>query len=187
MAYGIVYELLCIKTGLRYVGQTVQALHARWRNHVQAAEKGIEWELPKAIREHGSDGFEKRIICECQTQEELNATERKWIDELNTIWPNGYNMRNGGQHTHEMTRELMRRTKLGKRLSDEHKRHIAEGHRGKSSGMLGKHHSEESKRKTSAALKGRPKGPFTEEHRAKLSAAHKGCVPWNKGMKLKEE
>lgn len=186
MTYGIVYELLCSKTGLRYVGQTVQSLEARWRGHIKAAEKGLEWKLPQAIREHGIDNFEKRVICECQTQNELNDAERKWIDELNTVWPNGYNMRNGAQYTHENTRHLMSLAKKGVPLSDEHKRRIGEGHRGKPSGMRGKHHSKESKRKTSEALKGRPKGPFTEEHRANLSRALKGRTPWNKGMKKGE-
>ena len=48
----------------------------------------------------------------------------------------------------------------------------------------GYHHSEETKQKISQQTKGRKMQPFTEEHRAKIGAAHKGQVPANKGTKL---
>lgn len=49
---------------------------------------------------------------------------------------------------------------------------------------LGYHHSEETKQKISQKTKGRKMQPFSEEHRAKIGAAHKGQVPANKGCKL---
>lgn len=49
---------------------------------------------------------------------------------------------------------------------------------------LGFKHSEETKQKISQKTKGRKMQPFTEEHRAKIGAAHKGQVPANKGTKL---
>ena len=45
-------------------------------------------------------------------------------------------------------------------------------------------HSEETKQKISQKTKGRKMQPFTEEHRAKIGAAHKGQVPKNKGCTL---
>ena len=48
----------------------------------------------------------------------------------------------------------------------------------------GYHHSEETKQKISQKTKGRKMQPFSEEHRAKIGAAHKGQVPKNKGCKL---
>ena len=48
----------------------------------------------------------------------------------------------------------------------------------------GYHHSEETKQKISQKTKGRKMQPFTEEHRAKIGAAHKGREPKNKGCKL---
>ena len=48
----------------------------------------------------------------------------------------------------------------------------------------GYRHSEETKLKISQKTKGRKMQPFTEEHRAKIGAAHKGRVPANKGCKL---
>ena len=48
----------------------------------------------------------------------------------------------------------------------------------------GYHHSEETKQKISQKTKGRKMQPFSEEHRAKIGAAHKGQVPKNKGCTL---
>ena len=45
-------------------------------------------------------------------------------------------------------------------------------------------HSEETKLKISQKTKGRKMQPFTEEHRAKIGAAHKGQIPANKGTYL---
>ena len=45
-------------------------------------------------------------------------------------------------------------------------------------------HSEETKQKISQKTKGRKMQPFSEEHRAKIGAAHKGQIPANKGTYL---
>jgi len=37
MAYGIIYEWVCEKTSMRYVGQTVSTLHGRWKGHCRSA------------------------------------------------------------------------------------------------------------------------------------------------------
>lgn len=186
MAYSVVYELLCTKwvydTSVRLFKHFMRVGVTTFKQ-----QKGIEWELPKAIREHGVESFENESSVSVKHKKNSTLLSAKWIDDLNMIWPDGYNMRNGSQytHTHEMIRGLMRQAKLGKCLSDEYKCKIGEGHLSKPSGMLGKHHTEKSKRKIGAALKGRPKGLFTREHRAKLSAVRKGQTPWNKGFKYK--
>lgn len=42
--------------------------------------------------------------------------------------------------------------------------------------------SEEHKKKISISQKGIPKGPQSEQHRLNSSLAHKGHIPWNKGL-----
>jgi len=180
MTYGIIYELFCVTTGLRYVGQTVQTLNARWRGHIRAAQHGVDWELPQAIRTHGVSNFERRVICECQSRSELNEAEQLWINTLNTVWPHGYNMRNGSQFTHDTTRQLMRLAKLGKKQSAEHCQKISEALQGRVGTWAGRTQSEESNQKRSTALKGRKKTSFTEKHRQSIAEAKKGSVPWNK-------
>jgi len=72
----------------------------------------------------------------------------------------------------------------GQHCSEETKRKIGAAQMGDKNHMWGKHQTAESNAKRSASLKqNNPcKGrPLTEEHRAKLSAARIGKVPWNKG------
>lgn len=107
MSYGIVYAVLCKKTGMQYVGQTVSQLRKRWNGHLASAKSGSHWELSKAIREHGAEQFVPRVICECDSKEKLNELERQFIREFNTVWPHGYNMTNGGEGPCELTRKLI--------------------------------------------------------------------------------
>lgn len=111
MAYGIIYYWQCVKTNMGYVGQTTNTLNGRWKGHVHAAlnpkSRTGHWEFPKAIREHGPDSFAGRVLCECETPEELAAMEDHWMHELNTLWPNGYNMRDGTNFVCEQTRQLI--------------------------------------------------------------------------------
>lgn len=123
MAYGIIYHWHCTKTNMGYVGQTVNTLSGRWKGHRYAATRpqsqAGQWEFPKAIREHGVDSFVGRVICECETPEELDAAELKWVTELNTLWPNGYNMLPGGSGKDALTRQLIsERTKAGMAKAD---------------------------------------------------------------------
>jgi group I intron endonuclease len=111
MAYGIIYYWYCAKTNMGYVGQTVNTLSGRWKGHVRTAlnpnSKTGHWEFPKAIREYGVDNFTGRILCECDSAEELSKMENFWQHELNTLWPHGYNMRDGTNFVCEQTRKLI--------------------------------------------------------------------------------
>lgn len=183
MPYGIIYKWTCKKTNMSYVGQTVSTLKHRWSGHKQQAKKGGSWEFHKAIREFGAENFYGEILCECQTSKELDEMEKKFITELNTTWPYGYNMRNGGQYTSDETRLKMRLAKLGSRLSEEHKKKISESLTGHEGYWTGKSHNEESNQKRSVSLKARQKSPFSEEHKQRISESKKGSTPWNKGRK----
>lgn len=78
----------------------------------------------------------------------------------------------------------------GKKHTEEHKRRAVEG-------RINYKHSAETKRKISENNKGKHylteehiqkmRKPKTEEHKRKLSEAHKGHTPWNKGKSWSEE
>jgi hypothetical protein len=173
-------------------------LQERWNGHVKGAKFGIGWEFPKAIREHGVENFVGRVLCECDTAEELSAMEDHWMKELNTLWPNGYNMRDGTNFVCEQTRKLIsERTKaamsdpeLRTRLSDKAKARpirtetidaMACANRGKKrsaetrkairDALARNGFSDERRKRLSEALLGKPK---SAEHRRKLSQALKG-------------
>ena len=52
-----------------------------------------------------------------------------------------------------------------------------------SESQKGRKHSEETKRKISDGNKGKF---VSEETKRKISQSKKGCVPWNKGLKVKK-
>jgi group I intron endonuclease len=74
-----------------YVGQTTTDLTKRWIAH---CSKGHY--LHNAILKYGSNSFDVSVIDTAANLEDLNRKEIEWISKLNTIAPNGYNLRLGG-------------------------------------------------------------------------------------------
>lgn len=84
--------------GKRYVGQTTRSLDWRWRNHVGASERGAPQVINRAIRKYGPDAFVCSVLGTATSQNELDALETKFILELQTLSPAGYNLTTGGEH-----------------------------------------------------------------------------------------
>jgi len=95
-----------------YIGQTKRKLGTRFSNHVTAAKKGSTSIIHSAIRQYGKEVFKIEVLQECQSIEESDQVETKWIAELNTINPNGYNIEMGGcrnrGHLSEETKAKLR-------------------------------------------------------------------------------
>ena len=97
---GTVYCVTNQLNGKRYVGATVRSLARRWGDHRRLSR------LPRtsrrrdvfldAIRQFGEDAFEVRILAIAGTTEEMHALERRFIADLGTLIPNGYNVALGG-------------------------------------------------------------------------------------------
>jgi group I intron endonuclease len=148
------------------VGKTKRSLDQRWKEHVRNAVKGrAEMPLYAAIRKHGPEAFEHRTLQECPSESELDAAERRWIAELGTF-RKGYNATEGGdgvkglRHTEETKRRMGEARKGEKNvnwggLSEEHKRNISLGRKGKGVGprpdACGWHHDEEARAKIGSA------------------------------------
>jgi len=91
-----IYKITNKLNGKQYVGQTKTTLYKRFASHVCAANRGSTAIIHNAIRKYGKDAFEVELLQECQSFDELDQAERRWIAELNTIAPNGYNVEAGG-------------------------------------------------------------------------------------------
>lgn len=114
----IVYLVTNLKNGKRYVGKTKRDLERRWYEHVYHTHGGSdEMALYRAIRKHGAESFEKTVLEECTSEEELDVAEKKWIRELGTF-QHEYNMTEGGdglkgyKHT-EATKAKMSESRKG--------------------------------------------------------------------------
>ncbi|KKM23993.1 hypothetical protein LCGC14_1609580 [marine sediment metagenome] len=88
-------------TGRRYVGLTSQTWQERWKNqvHVAKSSKGGRWHFPNAIRKYGKDAFSHKVLGVCDTLEEANIAEIRWIEHFDTRNPEkGFNLAKGGKH-----------------------------------------------------------------------------------------
>jgi hypothetical protein len=74
-----------------------------------------------------------------------------------------------------------RKGRLGKPLSESHKRKIAEANKGTPKTMTEKRRQSDIEKGLRA--RGKPKQKHSEETRKKISKATQGRIPWNKGLK----
>lgn len=142
MSYGIIYKYTNKIDGKSYIGLTTKTIEKRWKQHVRNS-KTPQYPFHYAIQKYGPETFTLEILCECSTQEELYEKEKFWAETFNTFIPNGYNlsaglgpgsvsdetknklssMRSGegnsmfGKHHSEKTKEMMRQSLRGRKLS----------------------------------------------------------------------
>jgi len=172
--------------GKRYIGQTSQELSRRWHAHCSAKKYTP---LVRAIKKYGKNNFEIKVLCRCNTVEEMNHREQHYIKLFNTLSPNGYNLLPGGRnslHTSETkakisrankgkrkSREWVRKLtepKIGRPLSEAHKRKLRIARKGKQPN-LGKRFSKSWRRKIGLASRGRK---MSDEAKRKISLANTG-------------
>jgi hypothetical protein len=100
-----------IANNKNYVGQTLShrlnrgkyksfGYEGRFRDHISEAicntkKKQCSY-LNNAIRKYGKDSFSCTLIRECN-RDELDSLEKHYIKEMNTLYPNGYNLTGGGK------------------------------------------------------------------------------------------
>lgn len=155
---GIVYHLFCTFNGKAYVGQTWYSINERFEQH-----KRCKSLIGNAIRKYGEENFVKTVIFSSNMQDHLDSAEDAFIVEMNTISPNGYNLKRGGSH--------------GK-FSEEAKRKMSLAKKGKKNPNL------------SVCRKGKSpwnkglKNSISDLTREKMSKAAKGRKSPRKGVKL---
>lgn len=151
----LIYVITNKINGKQYVGQTVQQMEARWSMHKSGSSGCVG--LKAAFEKYGSDNFTIEKICDVNSLEELSKMERKFIKELSSMSPNGYNLTTGGEQAifSEATRKKMSESGKNRRpISDSTRKKLSERQMGAKNPNFGK--------------------KFTEEHRKKLSMAHLG-------------
>ncbi len=117
---GQIYIITNIITQKQYVGQSLShrknhnryipfGFEGRFRDHTSEALCNTKrkqcWYLNNAIRKHGKDSFEVRLLETCPVNE-MDIREQKYIAEYNTLYPNGYNLTKGGKTTESVPHEF---------------------------------------------------------------------------------
>ena len=182
--------IYCIKNTINnkeYIGLTTRPLEYRWKQHIRESNKEGSWEwntpLGNAIKKYGKDSFQVFVLEECSSETEMKNREIDLIRERKSLASEtGYNLSLGGDG------------RLGYKLSEETKRKIGEGNKGKimsneakekmsiaakkrcvgkPSPMDGKKHTEESKQKIISFLTERK---HSEESKRKRSESMKAFI-----------
>jgi len=107
--YCEIYKIINLTTGKLYVGQSVSHIlnhnryrpygyEGRFRCHISEAfssKKNQSHYLNNAIRKYGVNDFVVELIERCEIKD-ANDREIHYIKTFNSLFPNGYNLKNGG-------------------------------------------------------------------------------------------
>lgn len=120
--YCEIYKITNIKNNKIYVGQCVSHIlnhkkyrpyghQKRFKTHVSEAfsqKKNQSYYLNNAIKKHGVENFMVEILEYCELKHS-DDREFYYITNLNSLFPNGYNLKNGGSvfiHTDESKKKV---------------------------------------------------------------------------------
>ena len=202
---GYIYLITDTTNGMKYTGK--HHYHIEGQLDPNYHGSGV---IIKNIYKKRPETLKEEYIKTCYSEEEMCNDEKYYIKFYDTLWPNGYNLTEGGDGLipcEETRRKLSNSLKgkpasnkgipmseeqkkklsdvhKGKKLSEEHKKKISDSHSGEKHPMFGKHLSEETKRKISSSHKGKK---LSEETKKKLSNTLKGKPAPNKGVPMSEE
>lgn len=190
---GYIYLITDTTNGKQYVGQ-----HHYDKEELDPSYHG-SGHIIKSIFKKRPETIKEEYIKTCYSEEEMNNDEKHYIKVFDTLYPNGYNLTEGGDGVVacEETRKKMSVNRSGKCIGENHplygkhrsedvKEKLRKTHIGKQIGednpFFGKHHTEETKKKISESNKGLQSGEkhpmfgkhHTEEARKKISEARKG-------------
>jgi len=178
---GGIYVIAHIASGKAYVGSAVN-FKRRFNSHRSslALNKHHSGKLQNAWNKYGESAFSFSIIEVVPEARDLVAREQAWIDEMDSV-ARGYNISPtagsplGVKHSAETCAKVSIRLvgnkhALGLKHSDETKAKIAAKSRGRAP-FAGHVHSDKSRLAMSLKRAG---VSLTEEHCAKIGAAHKG-------------
>ena len=183
---GYIY-ILTSPSGKSYIGQTTRPIQKRLEEH--RTGKSVDCRaIYNAIQFYGWDAFV--IDWYYCPDEDLNNHEELMIEVLETLAPDGYNLKGGGangKHSEETKQKMSEAQKgekshmfgktgekhhnFGSKHSEETIQRMSEAHLGEKHPMWGKHHSEETMQKQSEAQLGIPK---SEDTKQKMSEAQLG-------------
>ena len=140
---GYIYLVTNKITCKKYIGQTIRKdINERWNDYRSIIKSQIGTYFYNALVKYKPENFKFQIICIC-FDEDCNTYEEHYIKTMNTLVPNGYNLRLGGKNgkQHPESVEKRRIANTGKKRSEEHI------YRGERSPIFGKKMTEEQKQK----------------------------------------
>lgn len=171
-----IYRIYHITSGKTYIGSSSR-IYGRWITHRGDLRKGRHHSpaLQRAWAKYGEDAFAIEIVEHIADTTLLAERETFYMEQYDCVAPNGYNVSPVGGSTIGL--------KLGPH-SAEHRQKIGLGQKGRkapqeqrdrqSARLKGRVMSAEWRAKIAATMTGQKRGPLSPEHKAAISAVHKG-------------
>lgn len=132
--YGYIYMTTNLVNGKKYIGQKASSSFVE-------DYKGSGTYLKNAINKYGIENFKTEILKWCYDQEELDSSERFFIEQNNAVESDDfYNLAKGGSFGN---------ARKGSKFSEQARKKMSEINKGEKNAMWGKTHSEESRKKIS--------------------------------------
>jgi group I intron endonuclease len=158
-----VIYMITSPSGKSYIGLT-KDYEKRMQYHQRPSSGCIL--IKNAIDKYGWDNLTKEILHENLTLDEANKLEEVEILERNTLSPDGYNLRTGGD-----SRIVSEETKERQRIAQTGMKHTPERSAKKSAYMTGRKRPDWVVEKVAAANRGKKHSP---EHVEKMAASRRG-------------
>jgi group I intron endonuclease len=122
---GFIYKITNIITNKCYIGETMQNPDRRFKNHMANIRRGGGCPaLRDAVKKHGEENFKFEVLLTCPNEDRFRI-EKEYIQNYNSMVPNGYNICDGGQgssgfrHTEETKAKI---SKIVKKAFEDPKR-----------------------------------------------------------------
>ncbi len=188
--YGVIYKITNTINGKIYIGQTIQSLKARKRDHRNKVTRLSNLYLYRAFNKYGFESFEWEVLDQAESKHELDEKERFYIKQFRaTHRKYGYNMTFGGEggiQTEEV-RQRIGASNKGRIKSESERKKLSKSLKGKYMGekasWWGRKHTDVEKRKMSEAQLGSKNHMYgkkaSKETRLKKSIAIQGEKHWN--------
>lgn len=178
------------KTGQRYIGQSIH-IYQRWHQHINRPQMSMR--VDRAIKKHGADNFDLKVICELEQDDGLlNEMEKYYVWKYNTYKNDfHYNLTPGGDfnpmkvpdiaakkskamsgENHPLygkkrtpeTKAKISKAHFGKKLSQKTREKMSKAKSGENNPMFGEKHSEEARKKMSKAQSGENHPMYNKKH-----------------------
>lgn len=171
-----IYMIINRINGKFYLGGTI-SFERRFKEHQHSLNKGKHHSiyLQRAWNKYGKDAFIFKPIFVCE-RENINLYEQQYLDQLQPYKEEiGYNMNYKAD------------SRYGRKMSIEARQKLSRALKGRPSPRKGMKATEETKRKLSESHRGHKSSKRQKEITSEMMKGNqyrKGCIPWNKGVKV---
>lgn len=131
-----VYEILCLVNNKSYIGSSVN-LYKRWREHYNNLlnNRHSNQYLQNSFNKYGENQFVFSVLEYCEP-ENLIDREQYYIDKMDTVVPNGFNMlpRAGSRFGYSLskeTRDKISKSNKGRKLTESARKEMSRSRKGR--------------------------------------------------------